>query len=113
MTATIKQGDTYPPLLLTCHDGSDPVNLTGALEARVRISTSPDAIPTVDAVCVIANQQDNPGEVTYEWQAGDTDTAGAYLVEVVITWPDGDQTFPADGYGRLRITDDLAETAIV
>ena len=108
----VKQGDLRPPLVLTCLDGTTGVDLTAATEVRVRIAASTSAEPIVDAACVVDDQLDSPGQVHYDWQAGDTDTAGTYLVEVEVMWPGGPQTFPAKGYGKLVIGDDLAEATV-
>ncbi len=42
--------------------------------------------------------------VRYEWAAGDTDVAGAFDAEWIVTFSDGRQeTFPPDRYNRVRI----------
>jgi hypothetical protein len=56
------------------------------------------------------NQVVFKGWVTYEWQAGDTDTIGKFLAEWEVTWPSpptGPATFPNDGYMKLVVKDDL------
>jgi Rib/alpha/Esp surface antigen-like repeat protein len=46
--------------------------------------------------------------VRYAWDEGDTDTAGEYDTEIEVTYADGrKETWPADGYDRLRIVADL------
>lgn len=112
-STVMKQGDLLPALTLTCLDGTTGVDLTAATEVRVRIAASTSAEPIVDAACTKADQTLYPGRVQYEWTAGDTDTAGTYLVEVIVTWPGAkEQTFPAKGYGKLVIADDLAEAVV-
>jgi hypothetical protein len=44
------------------------------------------------------------GIVRYTWQAGDTNTAGAYLGEFVVTYAGGDvQRFPQGSYLEVLI----------
>lgn len=46
--------------------------------------------------------------VRYAWEDGDTDTAGEYDTEIEVTYADGrKETWPMDGYDRLRIVADL------
>lgn len=111
-STVIKQGDLMPPLVLTLLDGAARVDLTAAQWVRVRMSKKTSLPPIVDALATVHPDQSEDGghrgEVQYNWQQGDTDVAGTYLLEVEVMWPLGPQTFPAEGYGQVKITDDLA-----
>lgn len=46
--------------------------------------------------------------VRYEWDAGSTDAIGDFDTEVEVTYADGrTETWPEDGYDRLRVVADL------
>lgn len=107
----IKQHDTTPPLPLHL-TSTDPttkvttdIDLSTATRVRVLIARSAGHPPIVDRD-VAARPAD--GRLLFTWQAGDTDTAGTWDVEVEITWGDGTiQTAPGGGYGRIQIVPDL------
>lgn len=92
MTQVWKQGDTEPPLVIVVTDDGAAVDLTTATEIRLRTYGSV-ALETTTVT------GDADGNVTYEWQPGDTDTAGKFQAEVrVTTASGGKQTFPNEGY---------------
>lgn len=109
-TFIIKRHDRLPVLRLTLLDDETPVDLTNAAATRLLISNL--AGLKVDQPMVKLTQVgDTLGQVEYAWQAGDTDTAGTFNAEVEVTWPGGArQTFPANGYFRVRVTKDLNNT---
>ncbi len=49
----------------------------------------------------------NPGVVRYDWEEGDTDTRGVCYAEFVVSWPEGDLTFPAKGDFEIRFRERL------
>lgn len=108
---TIKEGDTTPALHVTfLHPDESPVNLTGAsVVVTIRPRAGGDLL--VDALAqIVGNPLD--GAVEYAWQPGDTDEAGDYDAEWVVTWPlGGEQTFPTDGYTTIEVGADLESTA--
>jgi hypothetical protein len=103
----IKQGDLLPDIVMTALDGDDPVSLTTALSARFIMRKGTEVI--VDSPVSILNQMTNLGQVSYSWEAGDTDIVGTYKAELEIMWPlNKPQTFPAKGYMTVVIGDDLS-----
>ena len=68
--------------------------------------TDTTGAPAVDHAMTITDAAN--GRVTYAWQAGDTDTPGAYDVEFEILWSDSTiETVPNNGYESVIVTDDL------
>jgi hypothetical protein len=48
------------------------------------------------------------GDVSYEWQSGDTDAIGTYYGEFVVTYSDGTvETFPKNGSYDIHIQEDI------
>jgi len=86
---TIVQNDTRPSILATLVNAAD---LTGASAVFTMVDSSGNK--KVDrAVCVVLP---STSQVRYDWQSGDTDTAGVYYGEFEVTYSDGKvQTFPA------------------
>lgn len=92
------EGDLEPGISLTLLDFTGAaVDLTVADSVKLRFADANGVelwlrdITIDDAV---------NGVVFYDWQAGDTDTPGYYLAEVVVTWtgsPVRPQTYPASG----------------
>lgn len=102
---SIKTGDTLPSYAATLLDtDGNAVNITGATGVTFRFKA--DNVPIISGAGAIVSA--SAGTVRYDWQAGDTDTAGDYQVEIVVTYASGSQTFPSAGYGRVRITESLA-----
>ena len=99
MTLVLKRGDLTPNLSITLTDDDEPVNLTSATDIRL--------IGTRRGVVVFDRSLSGSaqGVVTMPWQAGDTDDLGVILVEAEVMWPgDKPQTFPHDGFERVRIS---------
>lgn len=119
MSLDIKRGDTWPPMVLRITekkpDGDgrlvdEPVPLTAASEVRVIIKADGAIGGVVLGPATISDAEN--GEVTYEWQPGDTDTAGVYKAETEIVWQAGGvQTVPNAGYEEVRINEDLGGVA--
>jgi hypothetical protein len=89
------------------------VNLETALSAVFNMREQADTkrIKINRGTATISNAAN--GEVTYQWQAGDTDTSGIYDAEVEVTWSDGDpETFPsgpsAGTFWEILISDEIA-----
>jgi len=99
----MKQGDLKPDLQIQCTSDTT-VNLTTASSVQVvcRREGATAALWTRTAT------GDSAGVVTYTWQAGDTDTVGRLLFEVLVTWPVGKpQRFPAVGVLPVDIESNL------
>jgi hypothetical protein len=107
---TYKRNDTGPPITVTCLDGSNPQNLTGAASAKWLMGTINGAgVASIKAQGAMTFDADrSTGRVTYDWTNSDLDTVGEYKAEVEITWSNGDkQTFPGDGYLAIIVVGDL------
>lgn len=105
----MKHYDLYPVLQITLLDGTDPVDLTLATEARLLLSSRNTGLK-VNAVMTILDQtvSANKGIVQYAWHHGDTDTLGTFIGEIQVLWPGSiPQTFPASGYFTVIISRDL------
>ena len=46
-------------------------------------------------------------KIKYMWADGDLDTAGDYIAEFSIEYPDGTLTVPSDGYIGIRVYPDV------
>lgn len=84
--------DTWPPAELTLTNGGQPVDLTDAGNVEFHMAQKGQAIKvSSDAEVTDATN----GVIRYQWQPGDTDTAGTFLIDVEVAWSDGTrQTFP-------------------
>jgi hypothetical protein len=92
MAFTIKQSDTSPSLQATLQDANGTaININGA-SIRFHMKAVGGAI-VIDQPMTIVNAAG--GIVKYDWQSGDTDTAGTYYVEFEVTYLDlSVETFP-------------------
>lgn len=99
---TLKRGDTSPAL--RCALRPESISLNGAtvqFQMRRRLGAL-----KVSADAVIENI--DPPVVRYDWDGADTDTAGSYEGEFVITYGDETiETFPNGGFIRIRIKEDV------
>jgi len=102
----ISQGDTQPTLRRQLQDGDgNPINLTGA---TVRFyMQSKDGTQLVNAgSCTITDVAN--GWIEYDWQSGDTDTAGFHRAEFEVEYSPGNfESFPNEGYLQIKIRGDL------
>lgn len=111
MAFVIKQDSTRPVYVVTLVENfgssNDPIDLTTATSVDFLMRESGGTgTPKVNAPAVITDAV--AGEVTYTWDAADTDTVGDFHAEFKITWGDGGiQTVPNDGYFEITIGDDL------
>jgi hypothetical protein len=106
MTFYIKQNDTSPAMLATLQDAQGSgVDITGA-SVRFHMRPIGSAHVTVDAAATIVDAES--GDVRYDWQADDTDTAGSYQAEFEVTYADASiETFPNNDYIRVDIISDI------
>lgn len=102
----VKRHDTKPDLIATLTDSDGTIaNLSTATSVKV-IGSSRDTREVVFSRA--PESATSLGVVTMPLQTGDTATAGIINVEVEVTWPTGRiQTFPADGYLRMKVVADL------
>jgi len=106
-TIHLKRGDTAPPVEATLRYAASgaPVDLTGASVLFVMRQPGADT-PKVQRAATIVDAV--AGAVRFDWQAADTDTAGAYVAELQVTLPGGAvMTVPNGGYLTVKILEDL------
>lgn len=104
----IKRGDTAPQLTATLKDRAgaavDLTDATAVLFVMRRVAALTNSEPAISGAMTF--QPD--GTVTYLWAPGDTDHAGMYLAEFVVTWTSGrEQTYPTNSYVTITVYDDL------
>lgn len=118
MAFYIKQNDTSPAYVVDLQDDVDTtpaaINLTDATSVTFKMRSAAAAAssaPVVDEAMTITTAAS--GRCTYEWQTGDTATAGTYNAEFEILWDDGtietvpNGADPAAQYLTIVIVDDL------
>lgn len=106
-TFQIKRNDTAPSITATLTADGSAVSITGAT-VKFLMRDSSGAVK-VDASA--NNDEDgsgDTGEVSYDWTASDTDTAGFFLAEWEVTFSDGTvRTFPTPGFTQVIIWGDI------
>lgn len=114
MAFEIKQNDTRPrfrvPLKQDFGEETEAaIDLTDATSVVFHMrAVSGGAVKVEDGACTIEGDP-TLGIVQYEWQAGDTDTAGEFEAEVEILWDDGGvETVPNNEYWAVTVFDDVA-----
>lgn len=100
-----KRGDTAPPLRAFLVDpegvAKDLSGSTVVLVIRPRRGTT-----FVELPCTLVNAAG--GVVERDWQTGDLDTEGWYYICWEVEYGSGKiETFPGEGYDRLRVISDL------
>ena len=100
---TIKQNDLLPTMVITCLNGTTPVDLTTASLVKIKGRMEGATTSAIDYT-VTGNAQ---GQVTLVWSGTDTATSGRMYVEVEATFAGKKQTFPANGYNLVQIVADL------
>lgn len=105
MTFTIKQNDTAPSLQAVLKDPSGtPIFLAGAF-VRFHMKSVSGTLKISSPVTIV---DANNGLIRYDWEIGDTDTAGSFYAEFQVTYADGNiETFPNNGYESITITKEL------
>jgi hypothetical protein len=109
MTHTMKKGDLFPPLVVTlAHEGEEPLDLsTATVRFVMKARRGPVKVDRALVPAAISG-----ADVTVDWVAGDTDTAGIYRAEVEVTFTGGmSATFPNGEYLLVEIVDDLGGAA--
>lgn len=112
----LKKGDTEPPLRRQIIQASTglPYDLTGA-SAKFIMRESVGGTVKINTAAIIESPPSS-GVVRYDWQTGDTDTAGDFPSEfqitlasgAVITFPPGEFE-PGKSYIFVKITEDLGD----
>lgn len=102
----IKVGDLEPALAVTVTDQNGvAVVLSGTATAQFRWERVDDATTEQTAAAVITDAPN--GLVEYQWAVGETDTAGEYQGEFIITDAGRAQTFPSRNFIKFTINDNL------
>lgn len=110
--ATIKAGDTWPPLQGSAAGAGGPEDLTVA-DSMVLIIKHSSGTPLLEVTPTAIDPGTNDGNNwEYQWADTDTDVIGDYSIELEVTWDSGTtpphvQTFPNTGVSTLTIEDDL------
>lgn len=101
----LKKGDTLPKLAATLKDSEGyPIVLSGAT-VRFKMRKEGTRTSKVDAVATVVDAEE--GQVEYAWQAADTDTAGQYEAEWVITNGGNVQRVPNDRFFAVSIQEGI------
>lgn len=109
----IKRHDTavLPRAKLLDEDGVPLVGLDSATVRYTLQAVATGVLKVTRATATVANQTTSPGEVSYQWLAGDVDTVGVYSEEWEVTYADGrKETFPTDAPQYVEIQADLDNT---
>jgi hypothetical protein len=98
----IKRGDTGPAIRYSLLP--DTITLAGAtVRFQMRLIRGETVI---DEPAQIISQL--PPVVQYDWQAGDTDTAGIYEAEWRVEYADSSvETFPNRGFVQVNVNEDI------
>lgn len=107
----VKQHSTLPAFSTIVRDANgDPVDLTGATGAIFRMHLIGDATTVATGPADIV--EPGAGEVSYEFDAADTQIAGGYLAQITVTFPGGGvYTFPYNEYYLVIVEPDLSVDA--
>lgn len=106
MSFVIKQGDRSPAISSTLEYDGEAVDLFGASVKFVMRLPGSTGDAKVNASATVTSTDD--GAVEYEWAAGDTDEAGLYIAEWIVTYAGGtQQTFPPDDYLYVLVKETL------
>lgn len=103
----IKRWDRLPKLRLAAKSNVDgsPVDFTGAT-ARFLMADESGTLK-VDYPAIVEDPPTD-GIVQYDWQSGDTDTAGEYRAEFELDFGGPEKlTLPTAGYILVKIYEDL------
>lgn len=110
----IKQHDTGLPLIVDLNYRTPTLDLTSTITLVtpvVFIMTAEGApTPTINRGTAAVTNLDTVKRivtVTYQWQTGDTATAGRYVGEFEFALPGGVETAPTGGYLTIDIYPDL------
>lgn len=110
---TIKAGDRLPALEILLKDcNGEPLDLTPYQDVLLVIASCVGGRRIVDMEEMEKMVPLTEGRVVYEWPAGQTDKAGEYQLEVILSPdfninPESEQklmTLPGGGYGKVVIT---------
>lgn len=107
----LKQHDLEPDFTATLYNGTDPltrtvVDLTSASAVVFIMKRKGTIIINRRAMTVVSPT--TSGQVSMQWQTGDTAVAGTYQAEIEVQWQSSrPQTFPANGTILVSVEADL------
>lgn len=103
---TLKQHDTYPPLVAVLSDANGVIDLTSATSVTLNLKAGSGS--TLGGVCTIVAPAAN-GQVSYTWQTADTAAINTFQAEFQINWAGGVaiSTVPNDSYFVVTVIADL------
>lgn len=81
------EGNTAPPLVLTCQRQGVAINLSGCTVALVIAQNNTTITNIGHQGCTVTDSLN--GIITYVRQTGDISTAGNYFCDIVVTYGDG------------------------
>jgi len=80
------EGNTAPPIVLTCQRNGVAINLSGCSVALVIAQNNTTITNTSHQGCTVTDVTN--GVISYVRQTGDIPTAGNYFCDIVITYSD-------------------------
>lgn len=99
----IKKGDLYRSLQGTIKRNGTAIDVSGA---TVTFNMLPLDSTTLKVDGGSVTQPGGTGVVKYTWASGDTDTAGTFKGEFIVTWPGSKpERFPNRDFVYIKIID--------
>ncbi len=99
-TFNIKQGDYHRRLVLVL-DGLDATSATG-------VTFRMKSLATGALVFSRAGTKDSGSQVSFAFQSPELETAGRFALEAALTFADGPETVPTEGYVDVLIEPKIA-----
>jgi hypothetical protein len=102
---TLKQHDTWPPMVAVLSDSNAPIDLTGST-IKMLLKTPTGGTSFSRTCTIVAPATD--GRVRYDWISADTAAVNSFNMEFEITFPGGAvATVPNIGYYTIDVLADL------
>jgi hypothetical protein len=106
----ITQGDVGNSVTAVITDSDEnPIDLSSAVDVAFVMRALGDTEDFNGAGETVIVGDPTNGRVRYTFAAGETDTAGEYYFQYVVTWPEGDVSYPTQGPLLLRIIPNLVD----
>jgi hypothetical protein len=104
-----KRGDTWPPRSFTLQRNGTAWDTTDAISGILLMQKRDSVDPIIDRPISFDTPRSG-GEVTVQFEVGDTDIEGTYDCEFELVYADGPMTFPNQGYFTIIIEPDIGDT---
>ena len=91
------------------NDANGVVVLDTATAILFNMEKKGTGIRVITAAAAKKTPPGSDGVVEYTWLAGDTDDWGLFRGLFVVTFPEGEATFPSDGYVEISIQRDISK----